>query len=191
MHEYEKKILLSEKEYKYLYSQLYTPSSTERQINFYYDTDDYRMAKQGITCRIREKGGIYTTTVKSHNTAENCSIENPVIIGNMYDDTVFLSAGLKLHGILLTHRCVFNPIPNIEIAVDKNEYLGCVDYELEIEYPAEHVECADVLASLIAEMLHTAGCICEPWEFISRSKSSVSKSERFFRLKKAMIRKEA
>lgn len=190
MLEYEKKILLNEQEYEYLYKQLYSQANTRKQINFYYDTDDYQMTNKGITCRIREKNGIYTTTVKNHGIDEYYSIENPVITSNMFDDCLFISSGLKLHGILVTHRCIFNPIPDIEIVIDKNEYLGCVDYELEIEYHPEYIKCADVLLSLIAEMICVAGYVGNPMEFISRNKSTASKSERFFRLKKTMARKE-
>ena len=63
MMEFEKKILLTEEEYQAVLKQRSREGRRHRrehyvQKNHYYDTEDLSMNRQGITCRIREKGGL-------------------------------------------------------------------------------------------------------------------------------------
>ena len=60
MLEFEKKVLLSEPEYRFLKENRYRAGKTAVQVNHYYDTDDFALSRQGITCRIREKNGVCT-----------------------------------------------------------------------------------------------------------------------------------
>lgn len=50
----------------------------------------------------------------------------------------------KLLGKLVTKRRVCKTYPNVEMVLDENDYLGCKDYEIEIEflcdYPSEILE---------------------------------------------------
>ena len=55
MIEYEKKILLTKDEYKKLITTFSENAKTIVQKNHYYDTRDYKLNKNGVTCRIREK----------------------------------------------------------------------------------------------------------------------------------------
>lgn len=55
MLEFEKKVLLSEPEYRFLKENRYRAGKTAVQVNHYYDTDDFALSGQGITCRIRER----------------------------------------------------------------------------------------------------------------------------------------
>ena len=64
MLEYEKKIPLTFKEYQILIALFNDNIKSVIQRNYYYDTDDFSMNKQGITYRIREKDGTYTATGK-------------------------------------------------------------------------------------------------------------------------------
>ena len=54
MKEFERKMLLSKDEYDILMKYLEKSGSTTRQVNYYFDTDDFLMNKKGVTCRIRE-----------------------------------------------------------------------------------------------------------------------------------------
>ena len=70
MTELEKKLLLTEDEYDYLMEHLIYESPLIQmpittQINYYFDTDDFSMNHQNITCRIRLKDGKYKATMKN------------------------------------------------------------------------------------------------------------------------------
>ena len=137
MMEYEKKLLLTEEEYVTLMKYFQNGSST-KQINYYFDTDDLSMNKQGITCRIRYKNGTYKATVKKHKTdIQDCSEETVICSASELVEDVFTSMGLKLQGNLVTNRTVILKQNAYMVMLDKNDYLEHTDYELEIEYTSE------------------------------------------------------
>ena len=139
MTECEKKLLLSEEAYNALMEQF---SSSRKpivtQVNYYFDTDDFAMNRQDTTCRIRLKDGQYKATMKRHAAGTDQSTEAEMEIYAGLDNNAFTDMGLKLWGALTTHRCVLLKNPHLEVVLDKNEYLGYTDYELEIEYLPEY-----------------------------------------------------
>ena len=150
MIENEFKIMLTSEQYEKLLS-LYAWDKTIVQTNHYYDTDDLRLSEMHITCRVREIKGEYFLQMKFPSSKEysRVELEKPL---NSLPET--LSADelprpdgfgapqdwsfpdVKRLGTLTTTRSVkhFN---GAEIDLDKSEYFGKTDCELEIEFTDE------------------------------------------------------
>ncbi len=183
MMEYEKKILLTEEEYIALLNHFQNVSSV-KQINYYFDTDDLSMNKQGITCRIRYKNGTYKATVKKHKTdIQDCSEETIISTTSELVEDVFTSIGLKLQGNLVTNRTIFLKQNAYMVVLDKNDYLGHTDYELEIEYISSCEKYATQLIWDIASILISNGKLSNIEDFFGRMQNTNSKSQRFFERK--------
>lgn len=182
MVEYEDKIMLSYDEYLILME--YVPNTADGnsvQSNYYYDTDDYKLDELGITCRIREKNGKITATIKDHSIdSDGCSIEYSRDIASVNDTSLFEKMDVKFQGKLVTERNVFYSCNGCEAVIDKNSYLGYCDYELEIEYVPEQEKQKNIILCAIANIL----CYNEEnnrlQEFINRKIHTKSKSARFF-----------
>ena len=143
MLEYEKKISLSENEYLRIFHLIGKTKTNYRQVNYYFDSNDFKMNSQGITCRIREKDGKYKATIKAHKqTNRECSIEKTREVLNQYDDSLFSGMHLELQGKLTTERTILFSDGRCEVVLDKNTYLGITDYEMEVEYLPEYENCA-------------------------------------------------
>lgn len=189
MTELEKKLLLTEEAYAYLmehlsYERLLIQKPIITQINYYFDTDDFSMDRQNITCRVRLKDGKYQATMKKHASGADQSTETDLESCDGLENNAFTDMGLKLQGELLTKRCVIAKEAHCEAVLDKNEYLGYTDYELEIEYLPKHEKEA---RSLQAAILDSLPCSAR---FISYKENSgprpkvPSKSNRFFERRK-------
>ena len=185
MTELEKKLMLTEDEYDYLmehlgYENPLSPKPITTQINYYFDTDDFSMNRQNTTCRIRLKDGKYKATMKKHSTGEDQSTETEMAIYNGLESNAFTNMGLKIQGELITKRCVVFKDANCEAVLDKNEYLGHTDYELEIEYTSEHEKDAQAVMQLFRDMLTRRKCFLAYKESLMKIPSTPSKSSRFF-----------
>lgn len=171
--------------------QLAADLPTVIQTNYYYDTDDFRMNEKRITCRIREKEGKFTTMYKEHNPqGEHFNIENVLCVSDERDDTVFAHIGTKVQGSLRTERTVIYSDDYIEAVIDKNIYLGCTDYEIEVEYKVGAEEPATMFIHNIAELLKFHCILAQDASLFPRMKGIKSKSERFFDRKKFLIKNE-
>lgn len=183
MMEYEKKILLTEEEYIALLNHFQKVSST-KQINYYFDTDDLSMNKKGITCRIRYKNGTYKATVKKHKTdIQDCSEETVIGTTSELVEDIFTSMGLKLQGNLVTNRTIILKQNAYVVMLDKNDYSGHTDYELEIEYISSCEKYATQLIWDIASILISNGKLSHIEDFFGRMQNSKNKSQRFFERK--------
>ncbi len=186
MLEFEKKILITRHEYERLTQCRYTDGTSYVQTNYYYDTDDCKLNRSGITCRVRERDGNYKATVKDHRRKWNeCSVEN-LISCNGKPDRFFASIGLECRGSLKTERTVYAVCPGVNVIVDKNTYLDYTDYEIEIEYDlrfeaAAYREMKDIEAFISSEAGEPAAL-----EFRKRIGKGGTKSERFFKRKSHM-----
>ena len=185
MNELEKKLLLTEDEYDYLMEHLgyespliQKPITT--QVNYYFDTDDFSMNRQNTTCRIRLKDGKYKATMKKHASGSDQSTETEMEIYNGLESNAFTDMGLKLQGELVTKRCVVLKDTNCEAVLDKNEYLGQTDYELEIEYTPEHENDAQAILKGFRDMLTRRKCFLAYKESLKDAPDVPSKSSRFF-----------
>ena len=183
MTECEKKLLLSEEAYNALMEQF---SSSRKpivtQVNYYFDTDDFAMSRQDTTCRIRLKDGQYQATMKRHAAGTDQSTEAEMEIYAGLDHNAFTDMGLKLWGALTTHRCVLLKNPHLEVVLDRNEYLGYTDYELEIEYLPEYEKEARAVLKEVEKALQRKR---SPIYNIGIFSASLNKSKRFFKRIKA------
>lgn len=183
MTECEKKLLLSEEAYNALMERF---SSAQKQIvtqvNYYFDTDDFAMNRQDTTCRIRLKDGQYQATMKRHAAGTDQSTEAEMEIYAGLDHNAFTDMGLKLWGALTTHRCVLLKNPHLEVVLDRNEYLGYTDYELEIEYLPEYEKEARAVLKEVEKALQRKR---SPIYNIGIFSAGLNKSKRFFKRMKA------
>ena len=190
MLEFEKKVMLTPKEYDFLKEYRYVAEKNAVQINYYYDTNDFELNGKEITCRIREKNGICTATIKEHRiNGSDCSVETSKVLKDRYDDSIFREMGLSCQGSLETLRSTYAPVSGIKIMLDCNAYLGIVDYELEIEYEnacgeAVNEEFEQIIAQMLEEKI-----LMNPLAFRIRIGHSKNKSARFFSRKAEIMRR--
>lgn len=172
--EYEKKFLLTEGDFRILLNS-FSVSRKTSQTNFYYDTDHLDMNSQGITCRIREENGTYIATIKEHKAGDlECSIETSMIVDNQLDDRLFEGKQASLKGSMTTERYWLFEEDGIEVVLDKNMYLGHIDYEVEVEYDTQKVNRANMILEQIIMTLVSSSSLYD----------SKTKSERFFQIYK-------
>lgn len=184
MIELEKKMLLSKEDYNCLIKYFSNRNRNdqlvqEKQINYYFDTDDLSMNQKNITCRIRLKNGRYKGIIKCHSNELDQSTETEIEIRDGVHANTFTDIGLKLQGELTTYRCVILKDDNCEVVLDKNDYLDHTDYELEIEYSPHYQKKAESLLHIILDIL-AANC---KHNYSKRSIIVPSKSARFFERK--------
>ena len=185
MLEFEVKAMLSAPEYVFLRTHYFQKSTTVTQKNYYYDTKDFELNHQGITCRIREKNGDFLATIKDHQP-HGCSIETSRPVKNSCDTSFFEGMGLSLQGELITHRTSYKTETGLFMELDENRYLGTVDYELECEFdPQSRSELYRGISKL-AEDMERHDIIKSAEEFQKRFTDGTSKSGRFFKRKKEL-----
>ena len=195
MIEREKKMLVSKDEYDYLIEQLgyELPGIKKpviRQINYYFDTEDLAMNQNHITCRIRLKNGHYKGIIKRHFSDTDQSTETEIKIYDGIDENTFTDMRLQLQGSLITERCIIFKDSNHEIVLDKNEYLGYTDYEIEIEYSPDYEEKAELTLKALHNMLVKWKIASSLRKNTTDFKNVSSKSSRFFERKKLAIKKQ-
>lgn len=169
--EHELKMMLTKDEYQFLlhfFDKLMVESGL--QTNFYYDTRDEVMRKGNATVRVRQKNDKLIGTVKKHLDTNNCSVEEHFRVDILPRVIMLDGMPLWLKGSLQTERKTFKVCDGIVLMLDLNQYLGTVDYELEIEYSAPLRNQAEGILMLVGSMVgkHVPNKV-------------VSKSERFFR----------
>lgn len=143
MIENEFKIMLTKAQYEKLLSS--RDFSTVTQVNYYYDTGELEMSARHITVRVRELGGKFFLQMKLPTEKALSRVElsrelealpetlsgeilSSLAQGNFPD--------VKKLGSLKTTRSVWK-FDGGEIDLDKSEYFGKVDYEVEIEFTNE------------------------------------------------------
>ena len=147
--EIEFKNLLTKDEYEFLLNRLPFPSVGRKQINYYFETPDYKLRKHGSALRIREKEGKYQLTLKQPfqdgllETHDSLTKEEVIdwLNGNpvskeattkqlkQMDITV---NELQYYGSLTTIRREYKDNGLIYV-LDYSSYHDVEDYELEIE----------------------------------------------------------
>lgn len=172
MLEQEYKKMLSKEQYDSIES--YFDFTYERiQINHYYDSPNFDMIKNGFTVRVREIIGehlflqikksadskINGVKVRNEFEREIFDLPKEISISNVEKliNEKFKIGFSKLENIgsLITKRKILK-IQNCEISLDKNDYLGKIDYELEIEFNGSHFEAFQILKELGLEDEETA-----------------------------------
>lgn len=183
MNELEKKLLLTEDEYNYLLKYFGQGESIIKQVNYYFDTEDLSMNSDNVTCRIRMRETNCKGTLKRHFVDTDCSSETEIEIRNGVFDNSFIDMGLQLQGELITERHVILKNPICEVVLDKNDYLGHTDYELEIEYAPDHEKEANSKMQTITDVLLRHFPSLTQENITLRCKNTQSKSKRFFERK--------
>lgn len=180
MTEREKKMLLTKDDYDFLCACFGNQKPRVKQINYYYDTSDLVMNRQSITCRIRLKDGKFKATMKKHSANAEESIETDLNNCTDLEHNAFTEMGLKLMGVLITERCVIGRAHGCEVVLDRNEYLGHSDYELEIEYTAEHGTDAQTILEIVQDLLRLKACLTRDKAKGTLPGAVPCKSQRFF-----------
>ena len=168
--EHELKCILDSDEYDLILKVLDTiPYIEETQINYYYDTLSEKLRYENITLRIRQKNGRFRGTIKKYLKNSHCSEETSFKIDHIPSVMVFESVPVYLKGSLKTKRITKYLSESVKIMVDKNEYLGTQDFELEIECPEDFLTQAGGILFLLKKIINS-----------KREEGTMSKSERFF-----------
>jgi uncharacterized protein YjbK len=151
--EIEAKALVTEKDYKKLASAYEKDYPAYVQKNYYIDNKDGLLRKEGIALRIRTKGPSIEMTLKtplSEGLLEKNEQLTKETFNSFRKDGVFPDNDLKRFltmldidtGTLyikasLTTTRIDVPYEGGKLSIDKNEYAGKTDYEIELEYNNE------------------------------------------------------
>ena len=147
--EIEAKVLVSKDEYRLLTKE-FASNPRYVQTNYYIDTEDRALAKDGIALRIREKEGQYELTLKTP-LSQGLLEKNVPITMNQFvalrDDDEFPETDLKRFLLMLDFDVkalrILTSLSTERIdveyeggllSIDRNSYSGIVDYEVEFEY---------------------------------------------------------
>ena len=147
MIETELKAMLTKEQYNLLESEFSYTDCVE-QTNSYYTAPDNILKKHGITFRIRTIDGSHSLQIKKHRSkvsalqiAEETEFAINCIPEAFTEEEVLKYTGISttahLIGELSTIRKTFLVTDGVEVCLDKSTYLGCTDYEIEIEYTSE------------------------------------------------------
>lgn len=171
VNEFEKKIIITFEQYEKL-SDFFKNFKTRNvvQINYYYDTYNEKLRKNNITCRIRQKDDTLVGTIKKHITNDDRSVEQNFEVKSLPYIMKIDETDVSLKGQLTTFRSIYTVSESIDLILDKNIYLGTVDYEIEVEYNDGYEREADRFINNLIEIIGKQAS-CE---------QRISKSERFF-----------
>lgn len=115
MLEQEVKMLLSSCEYNLLVYR-FPEAVSIRQVNYYFDTYDYKWHRNRVTCRIREKAGNFEATIKSHvNKSTGVSKEQTQQVQDRCDTSFFEDMNVDYQGKLVTERLCIMLADDIEV----------------------------------------------------------------------------
>ena len=172
--ELEKKLMIDKSIYEFLIScfEANAPKYI-RQINYYYDTNGEQLRQKNITCRIRQKEDKLTGTLKKHCFVNGCpkNTEEMFLVKNLPVCFEVAQQIVILKGSMVTDRTEIQLSADMLLVLDKNTYLGTVDYEFEIEYSERGSQEAEGVLKLLEKLFG-----------IKRNHENIlSKSERFFR----------
>ena len=142
--EIEFKTFISEDVYNNLIKEFELENNIFSQTNYYFDTEDTLLMQEKTVLRIRQKGSNYKLTKKTR--AEVGADETHLFISkeqaenflqNGFDAKIInLPYYVKNIAQLTTHRAS-TPYKNGTLFLDKSEYYGKVDYEIEYEVDEE------------------------------------------------------
>lgn len=147
--EIEAKALVGPTDYEKLRS-LYKDYPSYTQTNYYVDDDSFLLRKEGFALRVREKEGLYEMTLKtplSQGLLEKNCAWSKATFEAFEKDGIFPDGDIKRFLTMLdidvstlriktslTTCRVDVPYLNGKLSIDKNDYSGKTDYEVELEF---------------------------------------------------------
>ena len=164
--EREVKILLTQQQYEQIRDRFQWTAAVE-QVNHYYLDREGQLRAEKVNLRVRQIGNRYwlqvKTLVKNVKGGPSVHQETETDIDGAPDffDSRTVKAltgvetqGARRVGALTTLRHTLSVEPEIELCLDKSDYLGVTDYELEIEYTGDRLE---AVLALVEQLGLTAG----------------------------------
>lgn len=147
--EIEFKNLLERDEYNNLAAHYMSNLEPIKQVNYYFETNDFRLKQQGAALRIREKTDAYVATLKqpvenglleTHDTLTKEQFkawcQDEITLGENIRQQLntlgIKEADIRYKGQLTTYRYERQD-RDIILVLDHSEYNGMIDYELEVE----------------------------------------------------------
>jgi uncharacterized protein YjbK len=147
--EIEAKALVKKDDYEKL-ANLFKDYPSFCQTNYYIDNEERLLHKEGIVLRVREKKGIFEMTLKtplSEGLLEKSELLSEGSALALKERNVFPEndlkrfltmldidiSSLKILTSLKTER-IDAPYQGGKLSIDKNDYSGLEDYEIELEY---------------------------------------------------------
>lgn len=137
--EHELKFLLSEDRFEAVRKQadVLLPEASlcsVTQVNYYYDTPELALHKQGITLRIREINGCFRGEIKRHDfgKSHDSREESFEVVGLPEILTVDGIEASPLGALETVRESLI--LPEFRLDFDTSTYWGRRDYELEIEF---------------------------------------------------------
>ena len=168
--EIEAKVLLGKKDYERLVS-LFPGEKGYTQTNYYIDSEERILAKEGIALRVRLKNGAYEMTLKTPLSEglleKNCPLSEEEFLSLQKgtfpskDIARFLTmldidvSKLKILTSLTTYRIDIHYEDGL-LSIDKNDFSGQTDYEVELEY--NHLDGA---RKVLKNLLEKNGIPCD------------------------------
>ncbi len=148
--EIEAKVLVSKEEYNQVIKNLHLDTYYKfKQTNYYIDSDEYDIKKNGFALRVREKNQEFELTLKtplSEGLLEKNENISWQVFEDLRDNNIFPEGGIKKFLLILgidvsklkiitslTTERIRIEYQNEHVVVDKSTYNGQVDYELEAE----------------------------------------------------------
>ena len=177
--EIEAKVLLNVEEYERIIDVLSLVKYRKvKQINYYIDTKDRYLKKNGIALRVREKDDFELTlkTPLSEGLLEKSEAITWRDFELLQDKNIFPEGNIKnflsILGVKINELTILTCLQTVridfqykdgKISLDKNTYSGVVDYELEIEHTS-----MDKAQALTEEILKECGIEKKPQNHISK-----------------------
>ncbi|MGN1295729.1 MAG: CYTH domain-containing protein [Bacilli bacterium] len=177
--EIEAKVLLNQEEYEKIIDVLSLEKYRKvKQINYYIDTKDRFLKKNGIALRVREKDDFELTlkTPLSEGLLEKSESITWRDFELLQDKNIFPEGNIKnflsILGVKINELTILTCLQTEridfqykggKISLDKNTYSGVIDYELEIEHTS-----MDKAQALTEEVLKECGIEKKPQNHISK-----------------------
>lgn len=152
--EYERKRIIMYDEYLLLLERLRSLAEemSTIHINYYYDDMNWTLFNNDETLRIRQKDDQLSLEYKfGKHEFEDIRICNElkIPVKKVYSQILFKEKRLCLQGSMITFRTNFE-LNNCIISLDKNIYLGIIDYEIEVETSNSFAEIPAWLSELFS-----------------------------------------
>jgi len=147
--EIEYKAMLTKKQFEFLLDRYAFPPTPQKQVNYYFETDQLSLKACHAALRIREKNNRYTVTLKqqkadhvleTHADIDQTTLlkwqKNDIVLPNqfksIFKQLTIDQSDLKYKGYLTTERYSFEE-NKVIYCLDQSHYFDQVDYELEVE----------------------------------------------------------